>query len=187
MKSSVKAVTTLIIVLSAMTTSCSSEKTGNVSPELRRNAMAPAAQASEECPGTGMDEAAAQSRALAIASQEGFESAAVTDSSLVTPELLRDAYGIVPAYAASCYWHVEMSGLKINSRWPPGMPATPTPGPSNTFVELEIAMDFESGYLAAKRFSTIPIFTPTLPTPGSYPTLMLPPTALPAPPTPPTS
>ncbi len=126
------------------------------------------------CPPGALSRNQAETIALDEAETVGFLGADVVESSLHTPAQLDGLHQLAPPDSPACLWFVRMTGTKIQNRWPtlPTHVPTPTPGASNTYTTMEVALHFSGGDRLKYRVYTGPIGTPgTTSLPTLLPTL----------------
>jgi hypothetical protein len=104
------------------------------------------------------------SRATLYAEATGWEDPLVIDVELDYTGPLSIRRHMAVDSDADCAWYVAVKGTKYEDGWPP-MPATPTPGPKNTYTFLEVLIDAETGARMAETRSSA-IYPTVVPTAG---------------------
>lgn len=110
------------------------------------------------CPPGALSQSQAETIALDEADAVGFLNAAVVESSLLTPAQIDELHRLAPPDSPACLWFVRMTGTKFENRWPtlPTRVPTPTPGTSNTYTTMEVALHFSDGDRLKYRVYTNP-------------------------------
>ena len=130
--------------------------------QWQRSSVEPTAQANPACPPGSLSQLDAEGRSLSYATYDGFTSASVVISDLVTLAELDSLYSqtIQGSPQPQCVWYVKMSGSKTIHRALAPTP-TPTPAIENTAVELVLVFDSVTADSRIIQYSTAPVVTPS--------------------------